>query len=304
MIPDCPICHSTNAHIVLSGRPTDDIFRSESNESWSVLTCGNCGLSYTFPRVSRGDLERFYTDDYFADCISNGARLAPDKKRILEYLEVQFDRFSLPRTVLDVGCGRGELLNALQKEGWQGCGVEMSSILSQFAREKLGVTVFQQTFEQTAFENQFSLAVAHHVIEHAVDPVVFVKQLHATLNPKGIAIIGCPNWDCLQRRIFGSKWWALMLPQHLQHFSRQRLDRLLREENFEIITTLFDTRVGYEWIGASLYATMNSRSVLIRSIRRLLWWVLGPLLSVIETKLGHGADMIVVARKTQTPSLG
>ena len=72
-----------------------------------------------------------------------------------------------PGRVLDVGCGRGFLLDAFRRRGWTVEGTEMSAASSAHAREVLGIPVHVGPLESLDLPAEsFDAVTLWHVLEH------------------------------------------------------------------------------------------------------------------------------------------
>jgi cyclopropane fatty-acyl-phospholipid synthase-like methyltransferase len=72
------------------------------------------------------------------------------------------------------------------------------------------------------------------VIEHVPDPRSFLRSVRALLEPRGFMVLVTPNTAGLQPRLFGANWRSA-IADHVHLFSRRNLERMLREEGFEIL---------------------------------------------------------------------
>lgn len=112
-----------------------------------------------------------YNPEYFRDVIENhsGEAAGPIAKSIVRDLA--------PRSVLDVGCGGGHLLEALQNRGCEVFGLEFAATGVEACKRR-GVPVRRfdlrrETFEaKRRFDVVCSIEVAEHLPEHAADGYV------------------------------------------------------------------------------------------------------------------------------------
>jgi 2-polyprenyl-3-methyl-5-hydroxy-6-metoxy-1,4-benzoquinol methylase len=139
---------------------------------------------------------------------------------------------------LDVGCATGSLLAVLRERGWQVRGVEISTPQAEYARTKRGLDVRDLPLEKNNFpENEFTLVLASHVIEHLNDPAAFVREVYRILSPGGLFLVTTPNIAGFQARLFGSRWRSAIF-DHLYLFSVKTLSRLLLQSGFRIERTV------------------------------------------------------------------
>ena len=89
-----------------------------------------------------------------------------------------------PGRVLDVGCGRGFLLDAFRRRGWTVEGTEMSAASSAHAREVLGIPVHVGPLESLDLPAEsFDAATLWHVLEHVTSPASLLAGIGRSCVP-------------------------------------------------------------------------------------------------------------------------
>ncbi len=134
--------------------------------------------------------------------------------------------------ILDVGCGPGFLLSALDGR-WDCYGVEVSKL----AAEQAGAhgRIFRGKLEDAAYPDEyFDAVVFHHVIEHLEHPQHTLRQIRRILRPGGWLVLGTPDFDSGCARLFGERYRLLYDRSHVSLFSCESMFRLLRDECFVI----------------------------------------------------------------------
>jgi 2-polyprenyl-3-methyl-5-hydroxy-6-metoxy-1,4-benzoquinol methylase len=138
--------------------------------------------------------------------------------------------------ILDVGCAAGFFLKVASDLGWKAAGIEISPEAVEFAQTSLDLNVICGRFETTDFkENSFQVITAWDVIEHVLDPVVFVEKAKKLLVPGGLLVLGTPNIGSLAALIRGKHWPILKPPEHLFYFNPATLTKLLKTQ-FDDVT--------------------------------------------------------------------
>lgn len=112
--------------------------------------------------------------------------------------------------------------------------------------ERIPLEYFEQAYvngnaECLPFKSAlFDGVIAHHVIEHILDDISFIQEIHRVLKKDGFAILGTPNRKRLPRfliELFGPKrtfpWW-----EHEREYVKEDLTKLLRKANvdFRMVT--------------------------------------------------------------------
>ena len=97
--------------------------------------------------------------------------------------------------VLDVGCGRGDFLNAFIEAGLEGYGVDYSDAAVEHCPN---ATIRKADLEndEIPFKNDmFDVVFSKSVLEHFHNPEVPVGEMYRVLKPGGLIISMVPSWE-------------------------------------------------------------------------------------------------------------
>lgn len=204
--------------------------------AFDVRECSRCGLGVTDPRLAGEELARHYPSSYepYQEHGASVAAKAIARMRDV-HMAIRLLRPALaemialpPGRLLDVGCGRGELASAFARRGWNAAGVDPSADAVRVARS-LGIDAHEGTLDDVGWPPEsFDAVVLHHSLEHVPDPVATLRRAGELLRPGGRLFVAVPYWGSWQRRRFGSRWFHLDLPRHLQHFDETSLPAAVR----------------------------------------------------------------------------
>lgn len=179
------------------------------------------GYLKVWPRPSEEEMASLYTTTYRNPCTPHDPEVQAEM-----VIDLYFPH--RPRRVLDIGCGRGELLGAFMKKGWAVVGVEPHTIYSEQARS-LGITVVtEELTPQLCHElGTFDLVCLVNVLEHLLDPEGMMKMARVLLRPQGVLYCVVPNdFNVLQGVAVETRdlrpWWVCP-PDHLNYFSIESL---------------------------------------------------------------------------------
>jgi SAM-dependent methyltransferase len=115
--------HPVDLHDVLF--PARDYI---TGDAFEVRRCRDCGLAMTWPRPA--DMGRHYPDAYYGEASEKRFVGPIEKLQASLYGSragwVERAAGGKPGSVLDVGCGRGFLLDAFRRRGWTVQGTELS----------------------------------------------------------------------------------------------------------------------------------------------------------------------------------
>ena len=138
------------------------------------------------PRTVAAQPRQDALPDYFVYESRMRAPAAEVRERQRPYVELLRGR----APVLDVGCGRGELLALLREAGIEARGVDADADMVAFARGD-GLAVEQQDlFEALADAHDLGAITALQVVEHLPPPLLgrFLELARAALRPGGLLV--------------------------------------------------------------------------------------------------------------------
>lgn len=203
---------------------------------FELIHCQGCGSAFTWPQLTPNELEKYYRQSYYGP---ENVKFISPLEWIVEWISEKrahwlHHMIPSPSRILEIGCGRGLLLSALQKKGHECFGIERSNLAASRAKELGGLTISTESLQECSFaENSFDLAILWHSLEHLHDPRGTLIKLHDLLKPGGKIIIEVPNLDSLQSRWTGRNWFHLDIERHLFHFTPQGLGTLVSQCGFE-----------------------------------------------------------------------
>ncbi len=214
---------------------------AEENGFFAVR-CRECGLVYVNPCPTRGSISLAAQSGLHsgeATLDETGARDAGKVKHYQQRLRAVFDAGVLARMPgarwLDIGCGFGEFLEALQLESAGALatvGSEPNERKATAARSR-GLDV---TFRELSREAPgYAFVSLLNVFSHLPDPPELLRQLAGLLEPGGQLLLQTGNWAELERVNVPDR---LHLPDHLSFASEPLVTRVLEAAGFSEISVL------------------------------------------------------------------
>ncbi|MCH8534573.1 MAG: class I SAM-dependent methyltransferase [Flavobacteriaceae bacterium] len=134
-------------------------------------------------------------------------------------------------SILDIGCGTGDVLWLLQKNKFEVQGIEPNAKARKIAQEK----DLQIHADLKEVKDTFDLISMFHVLEHVHDPFSYVEDLHQYLNSDAYVMVAVPNFNSYDANYYQEHWAAFDVPRHLFHFSAYGIKKLFQERGFLFI---------------------------------------------------------------------
>ena len=139
---------------------------------------------------------------------------------------------------LDIGCGGGEFLEAMQSQGWSVRGTELPGPAFERAeRNFTGRIVCTDPFETPVRPGSCDLVTMWQVFEHLEKPRQVLAACRELLADGGILAIGVPNPESWQALWGRADWLHLDPPRHLHIQPVQTLVREAEALGFEWVAT-------------------------------------------------------------------
>ncbi len=234
----CPLCKYDHFEVFL---PVEDHFLS--HEQFKIDQCQHCGFLFTNPRPAENHLSDYYiSENYISHSgikkgLINKIYLFARSYRLVWKFNL-IARLKTGRSILDIGCGTGELLNYFKLHQWETAGIEPNDRARAFALSSYGLDV-KDKFAIAQFNTaSFDVVTLWHVLEHVKDLDTRLQQINRILKDDGYLIIAVPNVNSFDAKSYGAFWAAYDVPRHLYHFTRKTMNWLLNQNGFTVHTVL------------------------------------------------------------------
>jgi SAM-dependent methyltransferase len=286
--PSCPGCGAAVERPAVLLRGHDRLTGAPGH--FTVLACPGCGLAFTHPRLRPEEFSTYYPESYSAYEPNVSARPSLGE-RVGSLQRAAIVRFGpyrgvwqrSPGRLLDVGCGTGDLAAEFGRHGWSVAGLDPSAAATAHARA-IGVEAVAGTLADAPWEDgEFDAVLFNHSLEHIDAPALALADAARLLRPGGLLAIAVPNFGSWHRRLFGSAWFQLDLPRHLQHFDRDSLSALVEAAGLRPIE-IGAASMRPSPLGSLQYAALGRLRFEGRGFR-LLAWALAPLLFLSDRVL-------------------
>lgn len=285
LIPCC-VCESTDHTELyrdeLNGEsPSVDYnFSAHTRKTFRIVKCSSCGHIFVNPMPNL--LTNYIATEDNVYLASREQRIHTARKSVVtirKYLPAQ-------SRLLDVGCAAGFFLDVAANE-FKVEGLELSEWAADHAsRNHL---VHKKPLSQLDFSERFDVITMFGVIEHFSNPAEEIAAAHRALKPGGYLFIYTGDVSSLTARILRKKWWWYQ-GMHLQYFSRNSLDLLLKRGGFEIL----EHRLYPVYFSLKSLAQSLARYPVTRPLQLLL--STKPL-QRIHVKLVVSGEMLEISRK-------
>jgi len=255
----CPSCAHTGSETVTLG-------------STELRKCTGCGLIYA---AEYADPDSIYVDGY----LTGGSDFGPPN-----VLDPTFQQFLVyaghrrlaraeavvgdPGSLLDVGCGTGDVLVAATERGWHAVGAEPVAESAEAAVAR-GLEVHCALLQDSGVpEASFDLVTAFHVVEHMADSTSFLRLIARWARPGGYLLVEVPNWRSVHRRAGGEAWIGLRPLEHIGHYTPKTLRDTLVRAGLEPIKV---ATMGFPWEGQTFREALTDVGLnrLTRRLHRL-----------------------------------
>jgi len=258
----CRICGNVDAHRLLEARE----MMFGTRDFFTYMVCGACGCVQL--RDIPEDLSRYYPAEYYSMAApQREGRLKAflQRRRAAHLLErpnviggLMTLRFGVPpaieylertgirrrHSVLDIGCGRGELLLAMRSYGFRHL-TGIDAFIDRDIDYGNGVRVSKCALED--HQGQYDFIMLHHTFEHMDRPLDVLTCVHRLLNEDGVVLIRTPLASSEAFETYGADWVQLDAPRHLCVHSRASIERLAGESGFDVVDVVYDSTAFQFW---------------------------------------------------------
>jgi 2-polyprenyl-3-methyl-5-hydroxy-6-metoxy-1,4-benzoquinol methylase len=216
------------------------------------------GFWQATPLPSKKEVDEYFRDHYYQDMIS----LQYSTKYSNEEICFKYNKCLIAETVIrkfrdeniksliDVGCGEGYLLDYFYQRGWKVTGVDTSSFgieqhnphLFPFFRHG---DISDILCEMIAQNETFDIVTLIEVLMHTIQPELILNSLKKIMHKNSVLVLTIANnfspfqLKLLENQKVNTEYWFTP-PDHLQYFTLPTLSSLLQNCGFDVLFSYAD----------------------------------------------------------------
>lgn len=232
----CPVCNSRQISEALTCKDY-----TVSQQNFAVWECRSCTARFTQQVPDAESIGPYYqSDNYISHSDTDKGLISKLYKMARKYTlakkvkSVEIASGLSSGSLLDVGCGTGAFLHAVQQSGWQVMGLEPDAGARSVAKKlyQLEPKDASQLYHLQA--ESFDVITLWHVLEHIHDLQGYFEQFNRLLKPGGTIMIAVPNYLSTDAQKYSAYWAAYDVPRHLYHFTPQSIKTLSGLHAFDV----------------------------------------------------------------------
>lgn len=152
--------------------------------------------------------------------------------------------------ILDVGCGTGELIEALSTIGFE----NVSGVDPYIEKEKSNTAwPIKKAFITDLDESKkYDVIMLHHSFEHMAKPLEILQKLSKLIKAEGFILIRIPVCDCIAFDRYKENWIQLDAPRHVFLHTNKSME-LLAEKSGLIIDEIVNDSTAFGFLGSEQY---------------------------------------------------
>jgi SAM-dependent methyltransferase len=204
-------------------------------------TCTTCETLYQNPRLTVASLRTVYDSaDFFEgreknvnyySFLSGETYLRRTARGRIRRLR----RYARGRTLLEVASAAGFFLAEAKAAGFDVEGIEYSTPMATYARDRWQVPVTAGSIEEVELAKEsYDVIASWGVMTILRDPRAVMAKFHAALKPGGVWAFNTYDSKSRWGRLFGPRWYILVANTSQLH-DDATLRRLLDEARFDLV---------------------------------------------------------------------
>lgn len=249
---------ATAVCMLCSGSGFDFYHRVRDDAERWAGRCRNCGHVQIIPLPSQEEDEKYYQhNDQIRNVVPHS--LLDDEQLVAKYEAV--GRWQIHKamkmiapgaTVLEIGSGYGWFVQLMRQEGYHVDGIEVSAERRESMELRTGIKLFGINLamgapgESLGPNGPYDAIWMSHVLEHIIDPQVFLKKAVRYLRDGGKIFITVPNLHDYNKTVVKEYDDFCYLRAHVAYYTPETLSRLMRQCGISDVVISGDQLYGVE----------------------------------------------------------
>ena len=182
----------------------------------------------------------FESEDYLSIIYSDSRRPYSDYPlKLAKHLRDHF--FGSTGHLLDIGCGRGDILHSLANVGFSVVGTDLSPASAESASPH-EVRICDLEKDELPFENdRFDFLFSKSVIEHLANPMKCLIEMNRVVRPGGKVVLMTPSW-------MHTSWGPFYADYtHVTPFTIPSLEDAMVLSGFEKVSVTYFYQLPFLW---------------------------------------------------------
>ena len=203
--------------------PTKTEFKKDSGIELKVYQCSSCGLVQL----------NIDPVDYFREVITAASFSKKTRLSRFDQMKIFVDKFCLSgKKILEVGSGRGDMLEVLKEVGFKAYGLEASAVSVKKGRLFGRNLIHGYIGEMEKIPNApFDAFISLNYLEHLPNPGTIIKNIYNNTSNNSVGFVTVPNLVYLLK----TKCFYEFVADHLSYFTQETLTYAFESNGFEVL---------------------------------------------------------------------
>src|SRR3989344_67517 len=225
----CPVCKSENNYTTVAKMGAE-----QWHSTVDLVMCKNCEHIYYRNPPSETYILNYYQNTWMKNYRKANKKLFTLPSKGISYkiseILVDLNYENKNATIVDIGCGHGNLMAGLISRGFESTyGCEQSPDRANATEIRFPGHVFSCGYYDIPEHKNFDIIYSNHVVEHIHNPTEFFKWATTRVNENGLIIINVPDAD------YETAQDTLLYLPHLHSFTAKSLECLGRQHDYQLL---------------------------------------------------------------------
>ena len=216
----CPVCQNATGELLHTQKfilPDNHILPSK----YDVVTCENCGFIFADTTANQETYDRYYSEmsKYYMANVNSDTILFIERAAWINTLV-----HNKATSIIDVGCGNGQLLLELRKLGFSNLTALDPSPKCIEDIQQQGINGIAGSIFDITSSIRYDAIVLSGVLEHICDVAKIIQTIKSLAKPDGLLLICVP--DASRYQDYDTVSFDYFNIEHINHFDETSIINL------------------------------------------------------------------------------